>query len=99
MSCKLCFDACTRRRRFNRRRMVSLENLMKLKLAIAGALMAATASAGAANAGCVGGAVVGGVAGHFAGHHPLLGAAAGCVVGHHMSVVKHRRERAMRRGY
>jgi hypothetical protein len=35
--------------------------------------------------GCIKGAVVGGVAGHYAGHHGLLGAAAGCVVGHHMA--------------
>jgi outer membrane lipoprotein SlyB len=33
--------------------------------------------------GCIKGAIVGGVAGHFAGHHGVLGAAAGCVVGHH----------------
>jgi hypothetical protein len=35
--------------------------------------------------GCIKGAVVGGVAGHYAGHHGLLGAAAGCVIGHHMA--------------
>jgi hypothetical protein len=33
--------------------------------------------------GCIKGAVVGGVAGHYAGHHGWLGAAAGCVIGHH----------------
>jgi hypothetical protein len=33
--------------------------------------------------GCIKGALVGGVAGHFAGHHGALGAAAGCVIGHH----------------
>jgi hypothetical protein len=33
-------------------------------------------------AGCVKGAVVGGIAGHFAGHG-LLGAGAGCAIGHH----------------
>lgn len=32
--------------------------------------------------GCIKGALVGGVAGHFAGHGKL-GAAAGCVIGHH----------------
>jgi uncharacterized protein YcfJ len=32
--------------------------------------------------GCIKGAVVGGVAGHIAGHGKL-GAAAGCVIGHH----------------
>jgi uncharacterized protein YcfJ len=32
--------------------------------------------------GCIKGAIVGGVAGHVAGHGKL-GAAAGCVIGHH----------------
>ena len=35
--------------------------------------------------GCIKGAVVGGVAGHVAGHHGLVGAGAGCAVGHHMA--------------
>jgi hypothetical protein len=43
----------------------------------------AFAFAGAAEAkGCIKGAVVGGAAGHLA-HHGWLGAAAGCVIGHH----------------
>jgi len=42
--------------------------------------------------GCIKGALVGGVAGHFA-HHGILGAAAGCVVGHHMAN-KHAREQS-----
>ena len=42
--------------------------------------------------GCLKGAVIGGVAGHFAGHHGLLGAGAGCVIGHH-EANKHARER------
>jgi len=33
--------------------------------------------------GCIKGAIIGGIAGHFAGHHGLLGAGAGCAVGHH----------------
>ena len=33
-------------------------------------------------AGCVKGAVIGGIAGHFVGHG-LLGAGAGCAIGHH----------------
>lgn len=41
---------------------------------------------GASNAkGCLKGAAVGGVGGHVAGHHGLIGAAAGCVVGRHMA--------------
>ncbi len=43
----------------------------------------ALASGGAVEAkGCIKGAIVGGVAGHMAGHGKL-GAAAGCVIGHH----------------
>lgn len=45
-------------------------------------------SAGAAQAGCLTGAAVGGVAGHMAGHHGLLGAAAGCAIGHHHDAKK-----------
>jgi hypothetical protein len=50
--------------------------------------------------GCLKGAVVGGVAGHFAGHHGLLGAGAGCIIGHH-EATKHARarERAYHEGY
>jgi hypothetical protein len=33
--------------------------------------------------GCIKGAFLGGIAGHFAGHHGVLGAAAGCLIGHH----------------
>ena len=36
-------------------------------------------------AGCLKGAAVGGVAGHFAGHHGVLGAVAGCAIGHHQA--------------
>jgi hypothetical protein len=46
----------------------------------------------AAAKGCLKGAVIGGAAGHFAGHHGLLGAGAGCVIGHH-EAKKHARER------
>jgi len=42
-------------------------------------------------AGCLKGAAVGGVAGHMAGHHTLLGAGAGCAIGHH-EASKHERE-------
>jgi hypothetical protein len=44
-------------------------------------------------AGCLKGAAIGGVAGHLAGHHALLGAGAGCAIGHH-EANKHARERA-----
>jgi hypothetical protein len=43
-----------------------------------------TLAAMPANAkGCLKGALVGGAAGHYVGHHGVLGAAAGCVIGRH----------------
>src|SRR6516162_9824630 len=53
----------------------------------------ASRSTPAPAAGCLKGAVIGGVAGHYAGHHGLLGAGAGCVIGHH-EAKKHVREHA-----
>jgi hypothetical protein len=44
-------------------------------------------------AGCLKGAAIGGVAGHYVGHHGLLGAGAGCLIGRH-EANKHARERA-----
>jgi hypothetical protein len=55
--------------------------LMPAALAIA--LATGLTSAPIQAAGCLKGAAVGGVAGHFAGHHGLLGAGAGCVIGRH----------------
>ncbi|VVE18037.1 MULTISPECIES: hypothetical protein [Pandoraea] len=52
------------------------------------ALIAAAFALPLANAhaeGCLKGAAVGAVAGHFAGHHTVLGAMAGCAIGHHMA--------------
>jgi hypothetical protein len=57
--------------------------------AVASIALAATAPADAK--GCLKGAVVGGAAGHYAGHHGLIGAAAGCVIGHH-EAAKHDQE-------
>jgi hypothetical protein len=56
-----------------------------LALAIGGAVGSASA------VGCASGAVVGGVAGHYAHRHTVLGAAAGCAIGHHMAVVAKRK--------
>ena len=58
---------------------------MKLSLCIiaVGALALIGNADQASAKGCIKGAVVGGVAGHYAGHHGWLGAAAGCVIGHH----------------
>jgi hypothetical protein len=72
--------------------------LVPAVLAAAAAISLSSPSASAK--GCLKGAVIGGVAGHFAGHHGLLGAGAGCVIGHH-EATKHAREqdRAYRDGY
>lgn len=66
-------------------------------IAVAGLALSPTPSLAR---GCIKGAVIGGAAGHFAGHHGLLGAGAGCIIGHH-EASKHarERERAAREGY
>jgi hypothetical protein len=46
-------------------------------------------AAPAANAkGCVKGAAAGAVGGHLLHHHGVIGAAAGCAIGHHHAKVK-----------
>lgn len=59
-----------------------------MKRAFLSAVLACLAATGwvttpAYSAGCLKGAAIGGVAGHVAGHHAVLGAGAGCVIGHH----------------
>ena len=59
---------------------------MKSMFIPAALVLALTAGVGASSAqaaGCLKGAAVGGLAGHLAGHHGVLGAGAGCVIGHH----------------
>ena len=56
---------------------------MKLILATLALGAMAISAVPAQAAGCLSGAAVGGVAGHVAGHHGLLGAGAGCAIGHH----------------
>jgi uncharacterized protein YcfJ len=55
--------------------------------------LAGIAATPADAAGCLKGAVVGGVAGHYVGHHGVLGAGAGCLIGRH-EANKHAREQA-----
>jgi hypothetical protein len=59
---------------------------MKSMLVLAGLVLmgAAALPHQAAAVGCLSGAVVGGVGGHVV-HHGVLGAIAGCAVGHHMA--------------
>ena len=58
---------------------------MRLLLSItaAGALALFAQVDTAAAKGCIKGAIVGGIAGHYMHHHGVVGAAAGCVIGHH----------------
>lgn len=44
--------------------------------------------------GCLSGAAGGAVAGHVAGHHAVIGAAGGCMLGHHLAVKKKEEEQA-----
>ena len=67
--------------------------LILMPAALALALAAWLTPAPVQAAGCLKGAAVGGVAGHVAGHHGLLGAGAGCIIGTH-EANKHARERA-----
>jgi hypothetical protein len=60
-----------------------LENRMKALLTCAAVIFVFATVNSADAKGCIKGAVVGGVAGHYAGHHGLIGAATGCVIGHH----------------
>lgn len=48
---------------------------------VLGLATVALGSTPAPAAGCLKGAVIGGVAGHYVGHHGLLGAGAGCLIG------------------
>jgi uncharacterized protein YcfJ len=67
---------------------------MKFLVIAVSAAALCLSGAGAADAkGCLKGAVVGGVAGHFAHRHTVLGAAAGCAIGHHMAHKKEVEER------
>ena len=66
-----------------------------MKIFVAAALVASLAFTGAAEArGCLKGAAVGGIAGHYWHHHAVLGAIAGCAIGHHMAVKKEREDKA-----
>ena len=64
-------------------RRFSLASATKFLRTFVAAICLLTAHQPANAKGCLKGAAVGGVAGHVAGHHGYLGAAAGCVIGHH----------------
>jgi hypothetical protein len=56
--------------------------MRRILVAACAAAISLAYAPGADAKGCIKGAVVGGVAGHMAGHGKL-GAAAGCIIGHH----------------
>ena len=56
---------------------------MLLPVAVAFFISAAWVASPSYGAGCLKGAAVGGLAGHVAGHHGVIGAGAGCIIGHH----------------
>lgn len=58
--------------------------MRKISLLVATLALLMSASVQVQAKGCLKGAAVGGVGGHMA-HHGVAGAAAGCVVGHHMA--------------
>jgi hypothetical protein len=58
-----------------------LETEMKALIGCAAIVISLAAVTSAEAKGCLKGAAVGGIAGHYSGHHGLLGAAAGCVIG------------------
>src|ERR1700726_3193604 len=69
--------------RFTTQRKPPTMKSLLIPVGLALALVAGTAAAPAQASGCLKGAAIGGVAGHFAGHHGLLGAGAGCLIGRH----------------
>jgi outer membrane lipoprotein SlyB len=66
---------------------------MKAFIGCTAALIVLVTATGADAKGCLKGAAVGGVAGHYSGHHGLLGAAAGCVIGRHEANKRDRMQR------
>ena len=68
--------------------------MRKLIVAVLFSSLAVTGSAEAK--GCLKGAAVGAIAGHYMHHHAILGAVAGCWVGHHMAAKKEQEEKAHR---
>lgn len=62
---------------------------MYVKKCLVVMIIACSAMSQANAAGCLKGAAVGGVGGHFVGSgHAVLGAAGGCIIGHHMASKK-----------
>ena len=64
----------------------------KTLILVMGLLVAALNTSSADARGCIKGAFVGGVTGHYAAHHGLLGAAAGCAIGHHEAKKREREQ-------
>ncbi|MDR6145317.1 outer membrane lipoprotein SlyB [Sphingomonas sp. SORGH_AS870] len=72
---------------------------MKTLMTTLSAAILLTVAGPASAKGCLKGAAVGGVAGHFVGKgHAVLGAVAGCAIGHHRAKVQARKDAAAARG-
>ncbi|BCI70750.1 hypothetical protein SUS17_2933 [Sphingomonas sp. S17] len=72
---------------------------MKTLLTALSAAALLTVAGPASAKGCLKGAAVGGVGGHFVGKgHAVLGAAAGCAIGHHRAKVQAKKEAAAAKG-
>jgi phage tail tape-measure protein len=66
---------------------------MKVIVVFSAVMLSVLGAAAPADAkGCLKGAVAGGAVGHYAGHHGLLGAAAGCLIGHHEAAQREREQ-------
>lgn len=74
-----------------------MRNFKGLTVTASSVVLLMSAAVPANAAGCLKGAAVGGVAGHFAHHHAVLGAAAGCAIGHHRATVAARQQAAQKR--
>jgi hypothetical protein len=68
--------------KFRQELFLQQENTTMKRILISAAIFATALSSTANAKGCIKGAIVGGLAGHMAGHGKV-GAAAGCVIGHH----------------
>ncbi|MES2059189.1 MAG: hypothetical protein V4564_24830 [Pseudomonadota bacterium] len=68
---------------------------MKMLIAVIAAASSLAVAVPADAKGCLKGAAVGGVAGHFVGKgHAVLGAVAGCAIGHHRAAKAARAQHA-----
>jgi hypothetical protein len=73
--------------------------MRKIGAAVAFVIAMVLAPSASQAKGCIKRALVGGVAGHYAGHHGLLGAAAGCIIGRHQAHAAQKQQQARPNNY